>query len=150
MMNRGGKSDSAIVAERPTNKAGRPAQRSWRAETEGECGTAKHAPGSELGKRVSGAGSHTTSSKTEKEGKVHRAPAPHQPGTPQGGVLRAQGECRTWSGWVDVASLRGRPGCQDPGPTLTAHKGAYRALSVPARLHTKTGRSATPTRDCRP
>src|SRR5262249_224686 len=87
-----------------------------------EYGSAKHAPGSEPGKRVPGAGSHTTSGKTEKEGKVHRAPAPHQPGTPRGGVLRAQGECRTRSGWVDVASLRGRPGCQDPGPTLTASR----------------------------
>src|SRR5215475_15399335 len=109
MMNGRGKSDSAIVAERPTNEETGRGAGGAKGGDRGECGTAKHAPGSEPGKRVPGAGSHTTSSKTEKEGKVHRAPTPHQPGTPRGGVLRAQGECCTRSGWVDVASLRGRP-----------------------------------------
>ena len=44
----------------------------------GECGTAKHAPGTVPGKRVPGAGPHTTSGKATEEGEVHRAPAPHQ------------------------------------------------------------------------
>jgi RNA-directed DNA polymerase len=71
MMNGGGKSDSAIVAERPTNKAGQPAAEpeDRRAETEGNAVQQSTRRGSEPGKRVPGAGSHTTSSKTEKEGK---------------------------------------------------------------------------------
>src|SRR5262252_2472310 len=85
MMNRRGKSDSAIVAERPTNKAGATSRGAGGAKggDRGKCGTAKHAPGSEPGKRVPGAGSHTTSSKTEKEGKVHRAPTPHHHISPE-------------------------------------------------------------------
>ena len=40
----------------------------------GECGPAKHAPDAEPGKRVTGAGTHTASSKAKEErGEVHRA-----------------------------------------------------------------------------
>src|SRR5262249_31103853 len=72
----------------------------------GECGTAKHAPGSEPGKRVPGAGSHTTSSKTEKEGKVHRAPTPHQPGTPLALRVRPRGRRRHRGLWSASPPLR--------------------------------------------
>jgi hypothetical protein len=57
-MNGQEKSDSAIVAGKPTNGAGRLAEEP--AEPAGECGPAKHAPGAEPGKRVTGAGPHTT------------------------------------------------------------------------------------------
>jgi hypothetical protein len=52
------KSDSAIVATRPASKAGQPAaeQVERRAATGGERGPAKHAPGTEPEKRVTGAG----------------------------------------------------------------------------------------------
>jgi len=48
MMHEPEKSDSAVVARKPANKAGRsatePVER--RAGTEGNCGSAKHVPGS--------------------------------------------------------------------------------------------------------
>ena len=63
MMHGCGKSDFAIVAEKPANKAEQSAAESVepRAETKGECKPAKHAPDSEPGKRVTGAGAHTAS-----------------------------------------------------------------------------------------
>src|SRR6266481_2752601 len=45
---------------------------------QGECGPAKHAPDAEPGKRVTGAGTHTASSKAKEEGEVHRALPPRQ------------------------------------------------------------------------
>ena len=61
MMNRRGKSDSAIVAGKPTNKAGQLAAESVEpmAEAEGECEPAKHAPGVGPEKRDTGAGAHS-------------------------------------------------------------------------------------------
>ena len=61
MMHEHGKSDSAIVAAKPTNKAGRPAAEpvERRAGDRGECGSAQHAPGTVPGKRVPSAGPHT-------------------------------------------------------------------------------------------
>jgi hypothetical protein len=71
MMHGHEKSDHAIVAVKPANKAERPpAERSAaepnaaepgepRAGDQGECGPAKHAPDTESGKRVTGAGTHT-------------------------------------------------------------------------------------------
>jgi len=55
------KSDPAIVAVKPTNKAERSAAElaEPRAGTEGECGLAKHAPDSAPGSRVTSAGTHT-------------------------------------------------------------------------------------------
>jgi RNA-directed DNA polymerase len=38
---------------------------------QGECGPANHVPGTEPGKRVTSAGTHTTSSKAKEEGTVH-------------------------------------------------------------------------------
>ena len=80
MMYGRGKSDSAIVAEKPTNKAGQPAAELAEpgAGGRGECGTTKHAQGAGSGKRVPGVGPHTASGKTEEEGEVHCAPSPHQ------------------------------------------------------------------------
>ena len=79
MMNGRGKSDSAIVAERPTNKAGQPAEEpeERRAETEGNAVQQSTRRAQNRESVSQGAGSHTTSSKTEKEGKVHGAPTPH-------------------------------------------------------------------------
>ena len=45
---------------------------------QGECGSAKHVPGTEPGKRDTGAGSHTESRKGKEEGEVHHALPPHQ------------------------------------------------------------------------
>src|SRR5438552_16613156 len=57
---------------------------------QGKCGPAKHAPGAEPGKRVTGAGAHTANSKAKEEGEVHRTPPPYQHRPPRRGVLRTQ------------------------------------------------------------
>src|SRR5215831_7511257 len=76
---------------------------------QGECGSAKHAPDTESGKRVTGAGTHTESGKGKEEGEVHRAPPPHQRRSARRGILPTQGECCTRRGSADVEGLRGRP-----------------------------------------
>ena len=73
MMHGHEKSDPAIVAVKPANKAEHLAASNPRANRggvggakggdQGECGPAKHAPDSEPGKRVTGAGSHTASNR---------------------------------------------------------------------------------------
>src|ERR1700688_880336 len=79
---------------------------------QGECGSAKHAPGSGTGKCVTGAGTHTASCEAKEEGKVHHALPPHQCRTAQAGVFRNQeGRCAR-GGRPDVAGLRGRPRSQ--------------------------------------
>src|SRR5215831_10496179 len=55
----------------------------------GECEPAQHVPGTEPGKRVTGAGAHTESRKGKGEGEVHLAPPSHQHGTAWRGVRRA-------------------------------------------------------------
>jgi hypothetical protein len=69
------KSDLAIVAVKPTNKAGQPAAElvEPRAGAEGNA-----SPGTVPGNRVTGAGAHTASCKAKEEGEVHRALPPHQ------------------------------------------------------------------------
>ena len=55
MMHGRGKSDFAIVAVKPANKAEHPAEQS------AECEPANHRPDAEPGERVTGAGAHTAS-----------------------------------------------------------------------------------------
>src|SRR5215468_2434444 len=75
---RRGKSDSAIVAERPTNKARRPAEEleERRAETEGNA-VQQSTRRAQNRESVSQALDRIRQAATEKEGKVHRAPIPH-------------------------------------------------------------------------
>ena len=69
MMHGHEKSDPAIVAGKPANKAeplrsirgGRSGVGGAKGGDQGECGPAKHAPDSEPDKRVTGVGSHTAS-----------------------------------------------------------------------------------------
>jgi hypothetical protein len=73
------KSDPAIVAVKPTNKARQPA-----AELVGQgrgprgMRVSKHGPGTVPGNRVTGAEAHTASCKAKEEGEVHRALPPRQ------------------------------------------------------------------------
>src|SRR6185312_13988784 len=55
---------------------------------QGKCGPANHVPGTEPGKRVTCAGTHTTSGKAKEEGTVHRSPPPHQYRSLTASVLR--------------------------------------------------------------
>ena len=151
MMHGHGKSDSVIVAVKPTNKCGaiRCGAGGAKDGDQGECGSAKHAPGAEPGKRVTGAGAHTASSKGKEEGEVHRAPPPHQHRSARRGVLRTQGERRTGGRWTDVDGLRGRPRAQPRGPARSGPSGSVSGTAVTARLHTQAGRPTAPARDCR-
>ena len=80
MMHDREKSHSAIVAAKPTNKAGVPAAEPVepRGGDREERGRAKHAPDSESGTRVTGARPRTASRKAQEEGEVHRALPPSQ------------------------------------------------------------------------
>src|SRR5919198_544300 len=139
MMNGRGKSDSAIVAGKPTNKAGQPAAESVEpsAEAEGECEPAKHAPGAGPGKCVTGADAHTASRKATEEGTVHLALPPYQRRATPGGILRPQARCRTGCGWADMAGLRGRPRSQDRGPARPGPSGSISGSAVSATLPTE-------------
>src|SRR5205085_12484826 len=53
---------------------------------QGECEPAKHAPGAGPGKRVTGAGAHTSSCKGTEEGTVHFALQPSQHRIPPAGI----------------------------------------------------------------
>ena len=96
MMHDREKSDSAIVAGKPTNKAGATGSGAGGAKGggQGEREPAKHAPDTGPGTRVTGAGTRTASRKAKEEGEVHCAPPPHQHRLTPDGVLRAQTRCR--------------------------------------------------------
>src|SRR6202030_4726938 len=104
------KSDSAIVAGKPTNKAVPTAAEPVepRAGAKGDREPAKHAPDTGTGARVTSAGTRTAS-RAKEEGEVHCAPPPHQHRQPANGVLRRQTRRRLWGRWIDLADLRSRP-----------------------------------------
>src|SRR6266446_5800193 len=82
---------------------------------QGKHGPTTHAPGTGPGKRATGAGTCTASSKAAEEGEVHRASAPCHSRLAKGVVLCAQAQGGAWSGWRDVAGLRRGTGGQSPG-----------------------------------
>src|SRR5262249_45092829 len=100
MMHGREKSDSAIVAVKPTNKAVPTAAEPVEPRA-GAKGNARQQS------------THRTQGRERveatEEGEVHRTPPPHQHRLPADGVLRAQTRCRLWGGWTDVADLRSRP-----------------------------------------
>ena len=69
------KSDPAIVAVKPTNKAGQPAAElvEPRAGAEGNVSQQSTGRAQYRVNRVTGAGAHTASCKAKEEGEVHRA-----------------------------------------------------------------------------
>src|SRR5437016_223528 len=105
MTYRCGKSDSAILAGKLTNKAEQSAAESVERRVgggQGEYGSAKHVPGPGPGKHVTGAGPHTASGKAQEEGEVHRALPPyHCPAAPgargcrPGRQNRPKGDCHS-------------------------------------------------------
>src|SRR6202022_957576 len=114
MMHGHEKSDPAIVAVKPANKAANPAVE------QSAAGPAPVEPGQQRrgtkGKRGTSAGSHTESRKGKEEGEAPRALPSHQYRPARRGVLRAQGECRAGCRSADVEGLRGRPRTQARGP----------------------------------
>src|SRR5215467_3800591 len=110
MMHDHEKSDSAIVAEKPTNKAVPTAAEPGEPRAGAKGNASQHSTHRTQGReRVTGVGTRTASSKAKEEGKVHCAPPPHQHRRLTDGVLRTQTRRRLWGGWADVADLRSRP-----------------------------------------
>ena len=111
MMHGREKSDPAIVAMKPANKAVSAAAESGGAKGggRGERETAKHAPDADPGRRDTSAGSRTASCKATEEGAVHRAPPPCQRRYTPDRVLRAQAQGGPWRGRGDMAGIRDRP-----------------------------------------
>ena len=116
---------------------------------QGKRGPAKHAPDTEPGKRVTGAGTCTASSKAKEEGKVHRAAPPRQCRSAPARVLRAEAECRTRRRRADVAGLRGRPRAQARGSARTGPTGSVSGAAIAATVHTEAGWPTAPARDRR-
>jgi hypothetical protein len=119
MMHGGGKSDFAIVAVKPVNKAEPSAAEPSAAEStaaesaEPRAGTKGNADQQSTCRTqsrvsVSQALEHTESRKGKEEGEVHRALPPYQHQATRRGVLRTQGERCGGRGRADLEGLRGR------------------------------------------
>src|SRR6266851_2661434 len=111
MMHGREKSDSAIVAVKPTNKAvptaAEPVEPRAGAKGSARQQSTHRTQGRE---RVAQALERVRQSrKATEQGEVHCTPPPHQHRLPADGVLRAQTRCRLRGGWTDVADLRSRP-----------------------------------------
>src|SRR5258707_10553290 len=105
MMHDRGKSDSAIVAVKPTNNAGEPAAE----PVESRAGTKRNAGEQGSDSCDPGARTRTESSSAKEEGEVHSALPPPQRRFTPGGVPRAQARRGPRDGRADVAGLCGRP-----------------------------------------
>src|ERR1700687_2585183 len=105
MMHGREKSDPAIVAVKPANNAERSAAEPAEPRAGAEGNVGQHGPGTEPGNRVTGAGTHTASSKAREEGEVHHAPPSHQHGSPRTSVPRSQRGRGSGSGRAEVAGL---------------------------------------------
>ena len=123
------KSDPAIVAVKPTNKAGdRSGAGGAKGGGQGEREPAKHAPDTGTGKRVTGAGACTASRKATEEGEVHCTPPPHQHRLPGIAFFAIKREAAS-----GVDGLTWPTYEADLDRNLTdlherIHRGAYRAL----------------------
>ena len=133
MMHGRQKSDPAIVAVKPANKAGQTGGGVGGAKGggRGEHGRATHAPDAEPGERVPATGPCTASSKATEEGAVHRAVAPRRRRSAAGVVLLAQAEGGRRGGWRDMAATTSA-GLEDQaraicmGASTAAPTGRYR------------------------
>ena len=110
MMHGHEKSDSAIVARKPANKAGRPAAEpvepragaKGNADQQSTRRAQSRASVSQALERIRQA------ARTREEGTVHRSAAPCQRRYAPAGIFRAQAESRAGCGWVDVERSTGR------------------------------------------
>src|SRR5205823_2232207 len=114
------KSDSGIVAMKPTNKAGRPVAEPVepRPGTKGnaEQQSTLRTQGRE---RVTQALGRVRLAARQEEGTVHRAPPSYQCRYAPDCVLRAKAQSRPRRGWYDVGGLRSGPRTQDRGSAWT-------------------------------
>ena len=152
MMHGREKSDSAIVAGKPTNKAERSAAEPVepRAEAEGNAGqqSTRRAQSRES---VSQALERVRQAARQRKKEKFTALLHHiSIDTARTGVLRTQGRRRTRRGRADVADLRGRPRAQPRGSARSGPSGSVSGTAVTADLHTQAGRTAASARDRRP
>ena len=144
MMHGREKSDPAIVATKPTNKAGRPAAEpvERRAGAEGNAGQQSTRRAQDRASVSQALDRVRQAARQRKKETVHRAPPPCQRRPAPEGVLRAQAGRRPRRGRADVAGLRGRPRAQARGPARTGPSGSVPGAAVPATVHPEAGRSA--------
>ena len=140
MMHGREKSDSAIVAGKPTNKAGRPAAEpvERRAGTKGNADqqSTRRAQDRES---VSQALDRVRQVARQRKKERFTALLHHiSVDTAPDGVLRAQARRRPRRGWADMAGLRGRPRSQDRGPARTGPPGSVSGAAVSATVHTES------------
>ena len=121
------KSDPAIVAVKPTNKAGASGGGASGAKggDQGKCGTGTRA-GRRAGRRVTSPGPRTENRKGKEEGEVHRALPPHQRRCAGRGVPQTEENRFAGRGRADVEDYEADPR-QARGPALMSPAGAYRA-----------------------
>ena len=130
MMHGQEKSDPSIVAKKPANKPGQPGAESVERRG-GPRGTREsHArAGHRAGKACPRGWTVYGKQQGKEEGTVHRAAAPRERRSAEGGVFLAQAQCGAGGGWADVEGSTSRTW----KPTLVdlharVHRGAYRAL----------------------
>ncbi len=151
MMHGPEKSDLAIVAMKPANKAGQPAAE-WvepRAGTEGNTGQPRTRRTQSRGSVSQGLDRVRQRCKAAEEGEVHRAAAPRHGRSAEGCVPGAQAPCRTRSGRRDVAGLRGGAGGQPPGPARAGPTWHVPGAARQATVHPEADWQTAPAGDCR-
>ncbi len=111
MMDGKEKSDSGIVAAKPTNKAGQPAAElvEPRPETKGSAEQQRMHRTQSRDRMFQSLDRVRKAARLRKKGSVHRALPPYQRRYTSDGFLRAEAQGRSRGGWHDVAGLRGRP-----------------------------------------
>ena len=153
MMHGRGKSDPAIVAVKPTNKAGAIRLRSRWSEGRGPRGM--RASKARAGHRTGEACHRRWNAYGKPQGKGRRRGSPRSSTTSAStcfgqAFFELKEERRARRGRPDVAGLRGRPRAQARGPARTGPSGSVSGTAVAAGLHTQAGWPAAPARGRRP
>src|SRR5271167_3183980 len=141
MMNGAGKSDSAIVAAKPTNKAGQPAAEpvERRAGAKGNAGQQSTRRAQDRESVSQALSRIRQAARQRKKGPVHRSLSPHQSRAAPAGVQRTQAEGRARRGRDDMADLRGGPRAQSRGSARPGPWGSVSGATNATTVHTKIG-----------
>ena len=152
MMHGREKSDPAIVAKKPTNKAGRPAAEPVERRA-GAKGNADQQSTRRAQDRESVSQALDRIRQAARQRKKEKFTALfHHISIPmlRTAFYRAQARSRARRGWTDVAGLRGRPRSQDRGPARTGPSRSVSGATIATSVHTEAGWSSAPTRGRRP
>ena len=148
MMHEPEKSDSAVVAVKPANKAERSGGGAGGAKgrDQGERGPAKHAPGAGPGKCVTGAGARTASREAKEEGKVHLASPPCQIPMLRTAFYALKRDAAPGVDGMTWQAYEAGPRSPYRGPARKGPTGSVPGATVSPEVHTEGGRSPTPAR----